>query len=268
VGAEADPADDRLDGGVEQCCEVGRRVRVDRRRRVVDLDECRTSVGERDELRPEDRHECLGGLVPVGVDLARSGPQPAGQRVRPGDGDLERSRRARDGRAELGDDAEPIRRGDRLEDGEAVLLVVTARPQPAVRGQRRDTRQVPVELGGEEAGAAHLAVGHDVDAGALLVAQRDIDGVVVQLGGIGRPELAALDGGDARDEPARPGVRSDDARQEPLAHPPLPSAIANTRAGFSTNSRRRAAASMPAASISALKPSSSQVRPGLPPYTA
>ncbi len=88
------------------------------------------------------------------------------------------------------DDAEPVGRRDRLEDLEAVLLVVPADADPPVGRQRPDPGQVPVELGGEEAGPAHLAVADDVDPGLGLVAQREVDAVVEQLGEVGRPVLA------------------------------------------------------------------------------
>ena len=87
-----------------------------------------------------------------------------------------------------------------------MLLVVAARAQPPVRGQRPDARQVPVELGGEEAGPAHLAVGDHVDAGRLLVPDREVHGVVEHLREVGRPELATLGGLDAGHEPRRPRV--------------------------------------------------------------
>ena len=135
------------------------------------------------------------------VDLARAVGQPAGQRVRPRQGHLQRSRRARDRVAILGDDAEAFRRGDRLEHLEPVLLVVGAGTQPSIGRQRADTGHVPIELGGEEAGAPHLAVADDVDAGLFLVAQGEVDGVVEHLLQVGRAELTALRGRDAGHEP-------------------------------------------------------------------
>ena len=101
----------------------------------------------------------------------------------------------------LGHHAQAVGRGDRLEHLETVLLIVGAGAKPPVGGQRPDAGHVPVELGGEEAGAPHLAVAHDVDAGFLLVAQREVDRVVEHLLEIDRAELAALRGRDAGDEP-------------------------------------------------------------------
>ena len=82
----------------------------------------------------------------------------------------------------FGYDTEPVGCRDRLDDLEPMLLVVAAGPQPTVGGQRADAGQMPVELGGEEAGPTHLAVAHDVDAGRLLVLDREVDCVVQHLG--------------------------------------------------------------------------------------
>ena len=95
-----------------------------------------------------------------------------------------------------------------------MLLVVAAGPEAAVGRQRRQPGEVAVELGGEEADATHLAVGHDVDAGVLLVAQGHVDRVVLDLADVRRPELAALGGRDREVEPARMGVRADDRRRQ------------------------------------------------------
>ena len=220
---------------VEQGREVGRGLRMDRGRRLVDLDEVRAGGDEAIQLRPQDRHERLRGGVPRRVDLARPVGQPAGQRVRPGEGHLQRPGRARDRVAILGDDAEAVGRGDRLEDLEAVLLVVRPGPQPSRRWQRADARHVPVELGREEAGPPHLAVADDVDAGLLLVAQGEVHRVVEHLLEVGRAELAALGSVDPGHEPRRSRVRADDAGEERLLAHRSPSANAYARAGLSTN---------------------------------
>ena len=127
-----------------------------------------------------------------------------------------------------------------------------------------------IELGGEEAGTAHLAVGHDVDAGLLLVAQRGVDGVVLELGDIGRPELAATGRGDADDQPRRMGVRADDTRREVAAEARRRlrhaiSAKANARAGFVTKSSRWSSASMPRTRIASANSPSRNAHPGDPP---
>ncbi len=121
-----------------------------------------------------------------------------------------------------------------------------------------------VELGGEEAGPAHLAVADDVDAGRLLVAQGQVHRVVQHLGEIRRPELATLGGVDAGHEPGRTRVRPDDAGEQAVGHAAA-SVKANRRAGLSTKKRFRASASWPAAPSASENPSSSQVRPGSPP---
>ena len=87
--------------------------------------------------------------------------------------------------------------------------------EPAVGGGSvRDAGQVAVELGREEAGPAHLAVGHDLDTGVLLVADREIDRVVEHLGEVDRAELTPIGRVEAGDEPGRPSMRPDDAGQE------------------------------------------------------
>ena len=161
------------------------------------------------ELRPEDRHERLGRGVALAVDLARAVGQPARQRVRPGQRHLERPRRARSRRS-----GTPRRRRGRR----ARRSARGPRSDAAGRGRRHPSRRsggsartpvrCAVELGGEEAGPAHLAVADDVDAGLLLVAQGEVDGVVEHLVEIGRPELAALGGGDPGHEPRRAGRAS------------------------------------------------------------
>ena len=104
-----------------------------------------------------------------------------------------------------------------------MLLVVAAGTQPARGGEWPDAGQVLVELGGEEAGPAHLAVADDVDAGFFLVVDREIDRVVEHLGQVVGAELAALRGIDAGHEPRRSRVRADHAGQQSIAscaHPP------------------------------------------------
>ena len=123
----------------------------------------------------------------------------------PGQRHLEGPRRPGARVLELLDHAQAPGRGDGLEHLEAVLLVVPARTQPAPRLASGATPgEVPIELGREEAHAAHLAVGHDVDAGLLLVAQGQVHGVVLDLADVGRSQLTR---GRRRPRPgrARPG---------------------------------------------------------------
>src|SRR6185369_14527904 len=152
VGPEPDTTDDRLDRGVEQPREVGRRVRVDGRRRVVDLDVVRALGHEAFQLGAEDRYERFRRGVARGVDLVLAGPQPARQRVRPGQRHLQRPPRSRTRVAVLLDDTETVRCRDRLEDLEAVLLVMAAGAQTTVGNERTDASHVLVELRGEEPG--------------------------------------------------------------------------------------------------------------------
>ena len=252
VRAEPHPTDDRLDGGVEQRREVRWRIGVDGRRRVVDLDVVGALGDQALQLGTQDRYEGFRGSVARLVDLAVAGPQSAGQRVRSGQRHLQRPSRARAREAELLDDAESVRRGDRLEDLEPMLLVVPADAEPPVCDERAQSADVLVELRGEEAGTAHLAVGHEVDPGVLLVAQREIDGVVQHLREVRGTELTAFGGVDPRHEPRRPGVRPDHAGAEGVGHGVVPRSVganAKIRAGLSTNRRRRTSAPRPRSSI-------------------
>ena len=97
-----------------------------------------------------------------------------------------------------------------------MLLVVAAGTQAPLGRQRLEAGQVSIELGREEADAPHLALRHDIDAGVLLVAQREIDGVVLHLADVGGTELAAFGGRDGQVEPAGMRVRADDRRRERL----------------------------------------------------
>jgi hypothetical protein len=230
---------------------------VDRRRWLVDLDDLGARVHESAELRREDRDKRLRGRDPRFVDLAAPVREPARQRVRPGQRDLERPRRPRTCGRVLGDDSQPVGRSDPLEHGKSMEPIVRTDAEPPVCRDRLDTGQVAVELGGEEAGPAHLAIADHVDPGLLLVADREVDAVGEELGEIRPPELAALGGRDPVGEPARVRVRPDDTRQERLpvhrlrAHR-LTSANANARAGLSTKKPRRTVASIPRSSIAAL----------------
>src|SRR5581483_5886525 len=118
------PPGDPGDRPVEEVGEVDRRVGMDRRRRLVDLDEGRPGGDEGVELGGEDGNEGLGRSGAVAVDLARAGPEATGEGEGTRDRDLERSTRPTHREAVLVDDAEPGRCRDRLDDLEAVLLVV------------------------------------------------------------------------------------------------------------------------------------------------
>ena len=95
----------------------------------------------------------------------RAGHEPAGQRVRPGQRHLQRP--VRPARARRGTPRPRRgRRARRSARGPRTGGARRARPTPSRRsgGRARTPRQVAVELGGEEAGPAHLAVADDVDA--------------------------------------------------------------------------------------------------------
>ena len=100
----------------------------------------------------------------------------------------------------------PCGRLDGLEHLEAVLLVVTGRTQAALGLERRDTGEVAIELGREEADPPHLTLGDDIDPGVLLVAHGDVDRVVLELADVPRAQLAAFGRGHGQVEPAGMGV--------------------------------------------------------------
>src|SRR6185369_3596700 len=137
-----------------------------------------------------------------------------------------------------------------------------------LRRQGANTGQVAIELGREEPGSAHLAVADHVDAGLLLVPDREIDAVRQDLGEVRRPELAGRRGRDPMGEPARVGMGPDDAGQQRLVAHRSTSVKAKARAGLSTNSRRRIAPSRPRASMASLNSRSRYGSPGDPPKAA
>ena len=152
-----------------------------------------------------------------------------------------------------------------------MLLVVPGRPDPAVRLERAEAGEVAVELGREEARTAHLAVGHDIDARLLLVAQRGVDGIVLKLGDVGRTELVPAGRSHADDHPRRVCVRPDDARGE-VAAEPRPGRLrhagsenAKARAGLLTKIARCASALMPRRCIASANSPRRNVQPGVPP---
>ena len=81
-------------------------------------------------------------------------------------------------------------------------------------GSRRlEALHVAVE-GLHEEVAAHLAVADHVDAGALLVADRELGGVVEGLPHVGLPVLAGLDPVERGPEPGREAVAAHDVGVE------------------------------------------------------
>ena len=140
-----------------------------------------------------------------------------------------------------------------------MLLVVAAGTESRrLGGSGRTPVRWPVELGREEASPAHLAVGHDVDAGLLLVpdargrprrrAARD-----VRLRRT-RPRSAAAIG--RREKPARVGrsepadARSAAMRRSVHSLASDGSVKANARAGLRRTIRRRTGADAGLRSIS------------------
>ena len=73
---------------------------------------------------------------------------------------------------DLGDEAVAVRHGQLADGAERIELVRTRVAESALRVDRLEAGDVPVEVA-REVGAQHLAVGHDVVAGLDLVEQRD-----------------------------------------------------------------------------------------------
>ena len=196
---------------VEQCRELVGRLGVDGRRRLVDLDVGRAGIDQALHLRREDGHERARGGDAVRIDLPGAIGQSAGQRERTRQGDLDGPSGPRD-RAYWNSSTtpRPVGRRDGLQHLESMLLVVATGAQPPIGRQRHDARQMSVELGREEARATHLTVGHDIDAGVLLVPERGVDRVVLDLADVLRSQLAPTLGRDRKVQPARTGVRADD----------------------------------------------------------
>jgi hypothetical protein len=82
-----------------------------------------------------------------------------------------------------------------------MLLVVRSGAEPAISRKSPNAGQVVVELGREEAGTAHLAVAHHVDARVFLVPQGDIHRVVEHLRQVDRSEFTSLRAVEACNEP-------------------------------------------------------------------
>ena len=142
MGTEPGPADRRLDRLVEQSREVGPGLRVDGRRRLVDLDDRRARVDELAQLGLEHRDERRGGRDPVRIDLVRARHESTGQGVRPRQRHLQRPPAPASGVAVLRDHPEPVGRLDRLEGPRGDAAGRGRRPRSdapaAASGPRRD----------------------------------------------------------------------------------------------------------------------------------
>src|SRR6266542_4966749 len=216
--AEADVIADlrlhALDAGVEHLDVLADLAGHDGRRRLVDLDPVGAGGDERLELGVHGRHEVPAERQPVvvvGVARARLHV----------DGEGHRARARRLHRLvglglevlELLDGAEPLGYGD-LPDGavarHAVVGIEAGLPE---RLQRLQALHLPVE-GLDEEEAPHLAVADHVDAGALLVADGELGGVVEGLPHVGLPVLARLDLVERGPEPGGEAVAPHDVGVE------------------------------------------------------
>src|ERR671918_2325100 len=179
------------------------------------------------------------------VDLARMNPGAERQRSRAGR--LGRPRRAGPEVLELLDDAQAARRrldaADRLV---ARLLVVAPGADLAPHRQRLDPLDDGVVGIDVAVQPAHLAVGDDVDAGGLHVADGRVGGIVEHLLEIAGARLAGLVGPHEREPPAGLAVGADDRRRQDgqAAHSAFPPMTRRTAAS------RRTSSSVPAKMIS------------------
>src|SRR4051794_15421840 len=125
---------------------------MDRRRWLVDLDDIRAGGRERADFGGKQWDERLRGRNAIFVDLSGARHETAGQRERSGERDLEVMCRALPRGVEFRHDAESSRGIDRLEDAEAMLLVVAADAELPVGCERLDTADPLIELRSEEPG--------------------------------------------------------------------------------------------------------------------
>ena len=143
-----------------------------------------------------------------------------------------------------------------------MLLVVPADPEPPVGGERADAGQVPVELGGEEAGTAHLPVGDDVDPG--LAPGRGSRGRrrrrAARRGPRDRTRRARRRRSPTRTSPDGRATRRRSSAAARGSWVDLPT-NAKARAGLSTKRRCRTSASRPRSSISLAEVAQQLVEP-------
>src|SRR5205823_2851451 len=107
------------------------------------------------------------------------------------------------------DDAEALGRGDPVDHLERRVRVPVGLAELARRVERADALQVIVEAD-DEADAAHLAGREDVNAGALLIEQRELGRVLGELAHVRRPEATGGKGLPGQPYPARQAVAADD----------------------------------------------------------
>ena len=112
---------------------------------------------------------------------------------------------------ELLDDAEPLGRGELLDDLERRVGVPVRLAELARRLERADAVEAVVEAD-DEAHAAHLSRGQHVDAGALLVDEGGLGGVLDELSDVGGAEAPGLERLAGEPHPSGKPVAPDDRR--------------------------------------------------------
>ena len=229
----------RRDGAVEEVDETLRILAVCSSSSTARRSRSRAAcVRERDELRLDDRQQCLRRLPAIGIE-------PPGQRVRPGHGDLQRRSWRRDlpQPLELLDRAEAAR-GRGLDD--PVLRALAWAGGRAGAGLALlDALEEAVEAE-VEVEPSLLAVRDRAEPGGHLVVHRRNDRVLLQLGDVVRPEVGQVRGGVL--EPAR-GRDSRRSRSSAARSLPYPRTMLETnRVGIESSStatsRRRSTTSL------------------------
>ena len=182
--------------------------------RLVDLQQAGAGRGQLPRLGVEPAGQRADQVARLGVGVVAD---PPGQRERPGEGELDRLLRQLPGEAEVVGQGQARRPcagfvgelGQRMGDfGVVVVEVVGLGPlrdvHPGDPGQEVVHVVVP----------AQLAVGHDVDAGQLLVLDRRLDGHLVDLGHVLRADPALVVLGLQPLQPLRHGVRAHHGRRQ------------------------------------------------------
>ena len=182
-------------------------------RGLVDLDQLRARRDEAAQLRVDDLGEALGDVHDVLVDLARVDPRAEGER--PGARRLRVAGRVPLEVLELADDPEAAGRRRDAPDGLVARLLIVA-PRAGLATHRQgldalDDRVVGIDVAVQ---APDLAVGDDVDAGSLHVADRGVGGVVEHFLEVAVAEVAPLEGTDGGEPPAGLSVGADDGARD------------------------------------------------------
>ena len=183
--------------------------------RLVDLDEVGPGRHQRLALGIDDGDE-IGeqrGLVLV----AAAQLERHHQRVRAGHRRLQRPARQRARQLELVHDSQPLGGRELFHDLERRVGVPQRLAEPPRRRQRADAGETVVETD-DEPHAAHLAGGQHVHAGALLVEQRGLGGVLHQLAHVEDAEAPGLHRLAREPHPARQAVAADDRGGEQRGH--------------------------------------------------